>query len=320
MASAALLTVQVSEVSAEARDVVRLELRPVSGGALPPFEPGSHIEVTLPNGLVRHYSMVNDCRETDRYVIAVGRAAAGKGGSDYIHRQVRCGSQLRITPPRNNFHLDPKAGSYLFLAGGIGVTPIMAMIRWAEANKRPWRLVYAARSRQRTAFYEELCGFGPERVHFHFDDERGCVLDVAEAMAGLAPDEQIYCCGPAPLMKAAEEAAKNLPPGTNRFEWFDAPEDAAADAKGEEFRIRLNRSGRELTVPADKSILETLEANGIIHPFSCREGLCGTCQTGVCEGEPDHRDYVLSDEERAVGDKMMVCVSRAKSPLLVLDL
>lgn len=320
MTGSETLTVQVTDVTAEARDVVRLELRPVGGGALPSFEAGGHVEVTLPNGLVRHYSLVNDCRETDRYVIAVGRAADGRGGSDYIHRSIRCGSQLKISTPRNNFPLDPKAGSYLFLAGGIGVTPIMAMIRWCEANGRPWRLVYATRSRQRAAFYEDLSGFGSDRVRFHFDDEQGGFLDVAGALSGLGEGEQVYCCGPAPLMKAAEEVGKTLPANTIRFEWFTAPDEPASAEPAQDFRVKLRSSGKEFAVPANKSILEVLEENGIVHPFSCREGLCGTCMTSVCEGELDHRDYVLTDEERAAGDVMMVCVSRAKSPLLVLDL
>jgi vanillate O-demethylase ferredoxin subunit len=320
MTADATLMVQVSEVVAEARDVVRLELRAVGGGALPPFEAGGHIEVTLPNGLIRHYSMTNDCRETDRYVIAIGRAAKGRGGSDYIHRSIRCDTRLRISPPRNNFRLDTEAGGFLFVAGGIGITPILSMIRWCEANGRPWRLVYATRNRQRAAFYEELSAFGPEHVRFHFDDEEGRILDVAGAIADVAAGERIYCCGPDPLMKAAEAAAAGLPPGTIRFEWFTAPDDAASAPAGESFQIRLRRSGKEFMVPGDKSILEILEENGIVHPFSCREGLCGTCQTGVCEGVPDHRDYFLSDEERDAGKMMMVCVSRAKSPMLVLDL
>jgi len=313
-----VLTVRVSEVAAEARDVVRLELRAADGGALPPFEAGGHVEVTLPNGLIRHYSMTNDCRERDRYVIAVGRAANGRGGSEYIHRALRCDARLRISAPRNNFALDPGAARFLFLAGGIGITPILAMIRWCEANARPWRLVYAARNRQRAAFYEELGAFA-DRVRFHFDDEAGRFLDVAAAIADRAEGEHIYCCGPDPMMKAAETAVAGLAPGTIRFERFAAPEEAVPQ-DGDAFEVRLRRSGKAFVVPAGKSILETIEENGIVHPFSCREGLCGTCQTAVCEGVPDHRDYFLSDEERASGKTMMICVSRATSPVLVLDI
>ena len=314
------LTLEVTGVRAEALDVMTLELRAPGGAPLPPFEPGAHLEITLPNGLIRHYSLINDWRETDRYLVAVGRVAESRGGSACVHSLVRCGAQLKVSAPRNNFPLDPDAGRFLFIAGGIGITPIMAMVRWCEANQRPWKLIYAARSRQRAAFYEDLCRYGPERVHFHFDDERGQLLEVAPALANLAAGEKVYCCGPAPLMAAVQTAAEPLPAGTVRFEWFTAPtEPASAEADGE-FQVKLQRSGLELPVPADKSILEVLEEHGIMVPFSCREGLCGTCQTAVCGGSPEHRDYVLTDEERAAGASMMVCVSRSQSPVLVLDL
>jgi ferredoxin-NADP reductase len=314
------LVLSVTDVRAEARDVMMLELRAPNGGPLPRFEPGAHLEIALPNGLVRHYSLVNDWRETDRYVVAVGRAPDSRGGASCVHQLVRCGAQLRVSPPRNNFALDPTASSFLFIAGGIGITPIMAMIRWCEKNERPWRLIYAARSRQRAAFYEDLCAYGGERVRFHFDDERGQLLDAEAAIAGLAPGEKIYCCGPGPLMTAVSEATRHLPPGSVRFEWFTAAADPISNDADDAFRVRLARTGIELPIPAGKSILEVLEENGISHPFSCREGLCGTCQTAVCEGEPDHRDYVLSDEERLANGSMMICVSRSRSPLLVLDL
>lgn len=319
------LNVEVADVRAEARDVMTLELRSPDGGQLPPFEPGAHLDVSLPNGLIRQYSLINDWREHDRYVVAVGRAADSRGGSDYIHTSIRSGMQLKIGGPRNNFPLDPEASSFLFIAGGIGVTPIMAMVRWCIANSKPWRLIYAARSRQRAAFYEDLCAIGEGRVDFHFDDECGQILDVKEAISGWSEGEKIYCCGPAPLMEAVKALTQELPSGVVRFEWFTLPEsektqesDDTEDSAG--FKVRLERSGTELAVPPDKSILEVLEEHGLDIPFSCREGLCGTCQTSVCEGEPDHRDYVLSDEERDSGSTMMVCVSRSKSPLLVLDL
>ena len=318
--TASNLVVEVTDVRAEALDVMTLELRAPGGGALPTFEPGAHLEFALPSGLIRHYSLTNDCRETDRYVVSVGRAAASRGGSDYMHTEVRRGTKLKISGPRNNFPLDEDAGGYLFVAGGIGITPIMSMIRRCEADGRPWRLIYAARSRQRAAFYEELCALGADPAGFHFDDEKGQLLDVKSALADRQQDERIYCCGPAPLMEAVQELAKDLPPGTARFEWFTPPEDAGPPAESDGFKVRLEKTGLEVSVPADKSILEVLEENGVSVPFSCREGLCGTCQTAVCDGEPEHRDYVLSDEERDAGKAMMVCVSRSKTPLLVLDL
>jgi tetrachlorobenzoquinone reductase len=315
----ATFTVQVSDVRAEALDVMSLELRAVGGGQLPPFEPGAHLDVHLPNGLVRQYSLTNDCRERDRYMIGVARVADSRGGSSFVHSSIRAGAQVTVGGPINNFALDPRAERFLFIAGGIGVTPIMSMIRWCVANAKPWRLIYAARSRQRAAFYDQLYALAESNAQFHFDDERGQVLDVAEALAGWNEGEWIYCCGPAPLMDSVKALTEHLPPGTVRFEWFSTPDDREPQ-ESNAFKVRLERTGVEFDVPEHKSILEVLEENGIEHPFSCREGLCGTCVTDVCSGEPDHRDYVLTDEERASGKLMTICCSRSKSRLLVLDL
>ena len=313
------LTVNVTDVRAEARDVMTLELRAPGGGQLPPFEPGAHLDVHLPNGLVRQYSLTNDWRERDRYVIGVGRVAGSRGGSEYVHANIRAGMALKISAPRNNFELDGEAQRFLFIAGGIGVTPIMAMVRWCVAQGKPWRIIYAARSRQRAAFYEEICTLAAAKAQFHFDDECGQVLDVAQAIASWSPGERVYCCGPTPLMDAVKALTADLPGGTVRFEWFTVPEsDEPADS--DSFSVRLERSGQEFIVPPEKSILEVLEDHGFELPFSCREGLCGTCVTNVLEGEPDHRDYVLSDEERESGKMMTICCSRAKTASLTLDL
>ncbi|HEX5259652.1 MAG TPA: PDR/VanB family oxidoreductase [Sphingomicrobium sp.] len=316
---AGTFTVQVADVRAQALDVMSLELRAVGGGELPPFEPGAHLDVHLPNGLVRQYSLTNDWRERDRYMIGVARVADSRGGSSFVHSGVRAGAQLTVRGPINNFALDSRAERYLFIAGGIGVTPIMAMVRWCVANGKPWRLIYAARSRQRAAFYEELRGLARSATQFHFDDECGQVLDVANAIAGWNEGEWVYCCGPAPLMDAVEALTGHLPAGTVRFEWFTTPE-SDEPQESNAFKVRLERSGVEFDIPENKSILEVIEENGIEHPFSCREGLCGTCLTNVISGEPDHRDYVLSDEERESGKLMTICCSRSKSPLLTLDL
>ncbi len=319
MTAAQLLTVQVADVRAEACDVMTLELRAIGGEQLHPFDPGSHIDVHLPNGLLRHYSLTNDWREKDRYVIGVGRAADSRGGSAYVHSSIRAGMQLKISAPKNNFPIDPAGERFLFIAGGIGITPIMGMIRWCVAEGKPWRLIYAARSRQRAAFYEQLCALATSEAQFHFDDESGQVLDVAQATASWTAGERIYCCGPTPLMDAVKVATEQMPAGTVRFEFFTAPE-PDPDLTSDSFTVSLQRSGAEFVIPADKSILEVLEENGFEVPFSCREGLCGTCVTPVCSGEPDHRDYVLTDEERASGKLMTICCSRSKTPSLTLDL
>ena len=318
-ATAGTFTVRVTDVRAEALDVMSLEMRAVGGGELPPFEPGAHLELHLPNGLIRHYSLTNDWRERDRYVVGVARVADSRGGSSFVHSTIRAGAQLTICGPINNFGLDPSAERFLFIAGGIGITPIMAMVRWCVAKGKPWRLIYAARSRQRAAFYEELRGLARDCAQFHFDDECGQVLDVEEAVAGWNEGERVYCCGPAPLMDSVKALTGHLPRGTVRFEWFTTP-DQDEPREANAFRVRLERSRLEFDVPEHKSILEVIEENGIEHPFSCREGLCGTCLTNVLSGEPDHRDYVLSDEERASGKLMTICCSRSKSPQLVLDL
>lgn len=315
------LLLRVASVAAEAKEVLRVELVDPAGTELPPFEPGAHLAVQLPGGLARHYSLCNDPRERHRYVLGVGRSATSRGGSAWLHGGLKTGADLRCSRPINNFRLDASASRYVFVAGGIGITPIMAMVRWCEAHGREWRLYYAARSRQRLAFYEELREFGP-RVRFHCDDDAGAPLPVPSLMAEVPPEAQVYCCGPAPLMTAVQSHGSHLPPGALHFEWFSAP---AADAQAPapaagSFEIELKRSGGCFTVPPDQSVLEVLEANGHEVPFSCREGLCGTCETVVCEGEPDHRDYVYSEAQREGLRSMMVCVSRAKSPRLVLDL
>lgn len=320
-ASTGRLALEVSDVQAEARDVILVELRRPGGGDLPAFDPGAHLELQLPNGLIRHYSLTNDWRERDRYVIGVGRASASRGGSLYVHQSLRRGMTLPSSEPRNNFKLDPRADSYLFIAGGIGITPIVAMVRWCEAQGRPWRLVYAVRSAQRTAFGELLRAFG-DRVRLHCDDEPGNVLDLSRTLDDVPPGQKVYCCGPQPMMAAVKAQGKQLAPGQLVFEYFTAPQDepAAPPAADDGFLVKLRRSGKTLAVPADRSILEVLEGSGMSLPFSCREGLCRACETVVCEGEVEHRDFVLSQEEREAGCSMLICVSRAKSPRLVLDL
>lgn len=317
------LSVKVADVRAEARDVMLVELRAAGQGALPAFEPGAHIEVALPNGLTRHYSLCNDWRERDRYVIGVGRSPDSRGGSAFIHQALRRGATLNVSAPRNNFPLDPDASGYLFIAGGIGITPIMAMVRWCVAMERSWQLVYASRSRQNAAFYGDLRVHEPEHVQFHFDDEAGGVLDVAASLRDFrqGTDAQIYCCGPQPLMTAVGEATASRSAKVH-FEYFTAPskDEAVAGRDTGGFQVRLDNSGETFEVPPGRSILEVLEENGYELPFSCREGLCGTCRTAVVCGEIDHRDYVLSDEEHASGKIMMICVSRARSPSLTLDL
>ncbi|WP_439606025.1 PDR/VanB family oxidoreductase [Hydrogenophaga sp.] len=312
------LQLRIADMSAEARDVVRLELVDVNGQDLPAFDPGAHVALKLPNGAVRQYSLLNDWRDRGRYVLGVGRVRGGRGGSESVHTELRPGMVLRCAVPVNHFALRPDATRYLFIAGGIGITPILSMIRWCSAMEKPWQLVYAARSRSRLAFYEDLVPYG-ERVHLHCDDEAGKALPVAQLMADAPRDADVYCCGPAPLMEAVRDSASPVPVASRHFEWFSAPaSDSLSSTDG--FWIDLRRSGQSLQVPPELSILEVLEKHGHEVPFSCREGVCGTCETGVCEGEVDHRDYVYSEAQREGLRSMLICVSRALSPRLVLDL
>lgn len=312
---------RVSGVRAEAKDIISLELTSPDGAELPPFAPGAHLELHLRNGQIRHYSLLNDPAERHRYVIAVGLASQSRGGSRFIHGSLRQGDTLTVVGPRNNFSLDERAERFCFVAGGIGITPILSMLRWCIRNGKAWRLAYAARNRARAAFYEDIRALDPAHVQLHFSDERdGCHLAIDDLVSSLAEDEHLYCCGPDPLMQAVKQAGAAVAERMH-FEWFTAPQTpphAAGDDEG--FEVVLRRSGRTLRVADDQSILDALEANGLEVPFSCRAGICRTCETPVCAGIPEHRDHVLSDEERAANDCMLICVSRALTPALELDL
>ena len=319
MAAPDRLSLKLTDVRSEARDVMVFELRDAGGAMLPPFTPGAHLEVYLPNGLVRHYSLCNDARERDRYCIGVGLARESRGGSKYLHQNLRLGATLNVSAPRNNFPLELAAEESIFIAGGIGITPIMAMIRACEAAHRPWTLHYCTRNRQRTAFYEELRDLAPQRLRFHFDDEQdGRLFDVCAAVRDLAATAHVYTCGPAPLMKAVEAATADRPQDRVHFEWFSA---SAVDHSADQpFTVVLRNSGTRYEVPPGRSILEVLEDHDAGVPYSCREGLCATCRTTVLSGECDHRDSVLSAAEKASNREMMICVSRARSAVLELDL
>lgn len=323
MATSDRLQLKVADLHCEARDVMVLELRASDGAALPPFTPGAHLELYLPGNLIRHYSLCNDSVERDRYCVGVGLARDSRGGSRYVHHNLRVGSTLATSTPRNNFPLELQADEYVFIAGGIGITPIMSMIRACESRHRNWRLYYCARNRQRTAFYEELRSLAPERddprLHFHFDDEQdGRYFDAATVLAGTAPTAHIYTCGPEPLMRAVEAATATHPQDRVHFEWFTA---VAVDTAGDRpFTIKLASSGATYEVPPGRSILDVLEDHDLGVPYSCREGLCATCRTSVIAGIPDHRDSVLTAAERASNREMMICVSRAQSEVLELEL
>ncbi|WP_421958139.1 PDR/VanB family oxidoreductase [Prescottella agglutinans] len=300
------------QVSAE---VVALTLADPRGQRLAPWTPGSHIDLILPNGMSRQYSLCGDRWDTYRYRIAVLNEANGRGGSRWIHENLREGDVLGFGGPRNQFPLVP-ADRYVFIAGGIGITPMIPMIEQAVRTERPWRLVYGGRSRQSMAFLDDLERFG-DHVHCAPQDEVG-LLDLDVALADVEPGTKVYCCGPTGLLEAVEAACRHLPPYTLHTERFTAS--AAESSQDRPFTLRLLRSGTDIDVPPGVTALDALADAGIGILSSCRQGTCGTCEVTVVDGVPDHRDSVLSEVDRQAGDCMISCVSRAQTERLVLDL
>jgi ferredoxin-NADP reductase len=302
----------VADARPAAAGVRVLTLRHPLGGPLPDWTPGAHIDLLLAPGLERQFSLCGDPADRDVWRIAVLREEAGRGGSAYVHERMGPGAGVRVRGPRNHFPLEP-APRYRFVAGGIGITPILPMLAAAEAAGAEWTLLYGGRSRASMAFTGELAAYG-DRVTLAPEDETG-LLDLAAVLDGLPEDALVYCCGPGPLLDAV---AERCPPRVLRTERF-RPKERLAGADGE-FEVVLARSGRSVTVPGDVSVLDAVRAAGAEVLYSCTEGTCGTCETEVVEGVPDHRDSVLTEEERAAGETMLICVSRCRGKRLVLDL
>jgi vanillate O-demethylase ferredoxin subunit len=315
------LDVRVKSITWEAERINTYELTPLGGVELPSFKAGSHIDVHLPHGATRSYSLVNAEGETHRYVIGVALDAASAGGSRYMHENVKPGDRLAISPPANNFVLDESAPLSVLIAGGIGVTPIYCMVQRLTALGRPWQLHYSARTREVAAFADALAARGAASgnlVNLNFDCEPGGTMLDLGAIVGAAPaDAHLYCCGPTGMLEAFERAAEKRPREQVHVEYFSAKEDAAR-AGG--FTVVLAKTNRTVFVEEGRTILEALLDAGMDPAHSCMEGVCGTCETRVLEGVPDHRDLVLSDAEKAGNKTMMICCSGAKTPTLVLDL
>jgi ferredoxin-NADP reductase len=292
--------------------VLALILRHPLGEELPAWEPGAHVDVLLGPDLERQYSLCGDPADRTAWRIAVLRERNGRGGSAYVHGQLGQGDKVRVRGPRNHFALRP-APRYRFVAGGIGITPILPMLAAAEAAGAEWSLLYGGRTRESMAFTEELSGYG-DRVTIAPQDETG-LLDLASMLDDLPEGTLVYCCGPGPLLDAVEE---RCPAGALHVERFQPK--VQQEGGNTEFEVELARSGRTLTVPADVSVLDAVRDAGVEVLFSCTEGTCGTCETDVLEGAPDHRDSVLTDEEREAGETMLICVSRCLGKRLVLDL
>lgn len=311
------LTLRVARKWQEADGVVALTLEHPTGGLLPRWEPGAHVDVIVGDGSARQYSLCGDPRDRTQWTIAVLHESEGRGGSVWIHQTLVESQDIQIRGPRNHFHLDP-APRYLFIAGGIGVTPLLPMIATAEAAGADWRLVYGGRALENMAFRPALERYG-DRVQFHPQSTSGR-LDLAGLLGTPEEELLVYCCGPGSLLDAVEDMCAPWPRGSLYIERFSARENADEENANTAFEVELSISGRTLSIPADRTVLEVLEEEQVDIVSSCAEGTCGSCETVVLEGIPDHRDSVLSQDERDANDRMMVCVSRCRGSRLVLEL
>ncbi|MFV3412757.1 PDR/VanB family oxidoreductase [Pseudomonas nitroreducens] len=314
-----MLDVVITRLQRETPDILSLDLARADAGPLPAFSAGSHIDLHLPNGLVRQYSLFNAPEEIHRYRIAVLRCSDSRGGSLAVH-ELAAGQTLRIGPPRNLFPLADGIGRRLLLAGGIGITPLLSMAEHLARQGAEFELHYCARSAAQAAFVEHLaqCEFAT-RVHCHFDDgDPARHLDVTALLASQASDAQLYTCGPAGFMAHVLESARAL--GWDESRLHHEHFGAEADVGGEAFEVQLASSGQVVRVEDGQSVVEALRGIGVEVQVACEQGICGTCLTRVLDGVPEHRDQYLTDDEQAANDQFTPCCSRSRSPRLVLDL
>ncbi len=298
-----------------AEGVVTLTLAHPAGEQAPAWEPGAHIDLVL-GDITRQYSLCGDPDDRGALRISVLREPDGRGGSVHVHDKLAVGDEIDVVGPRNNFAL-VTAPSYLFVAGGIGITPLLPMLRQVHRDGRPWRLLYGGRSRASMAFADELAGQYPDRVALRPQDEYG-LLDLRAALDATDSGAAVYCCGPEPLLAAIEDECRGRAALELHVERF-APKPVEAGPAGA-FEVELARSGTVVRVGESESVLDAVQRGGADVDFSCREGTCGTCEVAVLGGSPEHRDSVLTEDEQAANDVMMICVSRSRTPRLVLDL
>ncbi|RYH44434.1 MAG: oxidoreductase [Alcaligenaceae bacterium] len=319
--STPFLNTLVHDIRSEADGVVSVELRPASADViLPSFNAGAHIDLHLPNGLIRSYSLCNDPGDSGRYVVAVGLDRDSRGGSRYIHTQLAVGTLLQTSAPRNNFRLDETATQYVLVAGGIGVTPLYAMLQRLIQLGRQVTFIYCARSRKEAAFAADITAMAGEMVQvlWHFVDEAGRLPDLPELLSARHPDSRFYCCGPAPMLEAFVQTCEALNYPHAAIERFSGLADAAGAERA--YLLELRRSGRTLQVTEGKTVLRVMLEAGLNVDFGCEEGVCGACETRVLEGVVDHKDDLLEKAEKASNKTMLICVSGCKSERLVLDL
>jgi vanillate O-demethylase ferredoxin subunit len=313
--AAGTLPARLTAIRYAAEGIHLYEFTPADGASFPSFTAGAHIDVQLPNGLVRQYSLCNPQQERDRYVVGIKRDPASRGGSSYVHEQLKVGALLQLGGPRNHFALREDAPHSVLIAGGIGVTPIACMAQRLRAIGASFEVHYSVRRRDEAAFLDVLAG--PE-LHLHVDAEQGgAPLPLQRFVPGARADAHLYCCGPTPMLDAFEAACAGRPAGHVHLERFSATATPAAEGG---FTVQLARAGRSIQVAPGCSILEALRQQGIPVQASCEQGICGSCETRVLGGTPDHRDSLLSDEEKRANQVMMVCCSGSKDPVLVLDL
>lgn len=320
------IAVRVVRKHVEAEGICSFELASASGESLPAFSAGSHIDVHFDvgghGGLTRQYSLCNDPSESHRYLIAVLREGASRGGSAAMHDTVHEGATLAISPPKNHFALAHDATRHLLMAGGIGITPLLCMAERLAAVGAPFKMHYATRSQARTAFAQRI-GASPfaGHVQFHFDDgDATQKLDICVVLAAQPPGTHVYVCGPRGFMDAVIGAARSVGWADARihYEYFSA--DVTPQAGDGAFEVMLASSGRVIAVKPDQTVIAALAAAGVVVPTSCEQGVCGTCLTRVIAGQIDHRDSYLTPEEQAAGDQFLPCCSRAGSARLVLDI
>ncbi|MDZ5456919.1 PDR/VanB family oxidoreductase [Azohydromonas lata] len=318
-----MMKVVITRKRQEAQGIFSFELASEDGRALPAFSAGSHIDVHVPGGPVRQYSLCNDPTETHRYLIAVLRDPASRGGSDGMHERVHEGNTLEISAPRNHFALAHEARRSLLLAGGIGVTPIVCMAERLAVLGADFEMHYAARSREGTAFVDRIQASDfANQVHFHFDDgDPGQKLDLGTVLSKADIDTHLYVCGPKGFMDAVLGMARAQGWGEEQLHWeFFAGADAVPRADDGSFEVQLASSGRVISIAPDETVVQALSNAGVEIMVSCEQGVCGTCLTRVLQGEVDHRDAYLTPEEQAANDQFTPCCSRSKSARLVLDL
>lgn len=323
--SSHLLRVRVRSMTRQTARVLSLVLESLGGEPLPAAQPGAHIDLHLAPGLARSYSIVGQDGAPGRYEIAVALDANSRGGSRHVHDRLRVGHELEISHPRNLFELHPDAIHSVLLAGGIGITPIWSMVRHLERQGRLWTLSIAARSRRDAPYLEDIAQLAGAskvgRLVTHFDDEAsGQPLDIAAALSQAPPGAHLYCCGPAAMLEAYERATVAWPKEQVHLERFGGGAPPPVSDQPGDFEVVLARSGRSLAVPASRSILEVLLDEGIDAPYGCMQGVCGMCAVPVLDGLPDHRDQVLSDDDRRSNANVIICCSRSRSERLTIDL